>query len=251
MQLFLSVTPQEERDASRFTKRFAHVAYRIGPESSLLRRDLLLETRGGLLSLGDLDAPVIGAPGTLAAAAVRECQRREYSGVLLDFESAPRPDRRAFVKALSGSLRNLRRDLFVPESYAFDGGTAVITTALSGGNLTERLRQAIGSYGAVALDLQRLMMDFPLPSPSGEGTPLTREALRALRETHSPAVFFSQELCARYFTYSKGGQTHFVLYDDGETLTYKLRLGQSLGIAAAFAMYPEVSDLLEPLFPRR
>ena len=43
---------------------------------------------------------------------------------------------------------------------------------------------------------------------------------------------------------------HFVLFDDAETLRRKIRLGRSLGCAAAFLMFPEVEDLLPSLFPR-
>lgn len=62
-------------------------------------------------------------------------------------------------------------------------------------------------------------------------------------ERESPAVFFSQELCARYFTYSRGGDTHFVLFDDADTLNQKLKVGASLGFSAAFLMWPEIRDL--------
>lgn len=64
-------------------------------------------------------------------------------------------------------------------------------------------------------------------------------------------MFFSQELCARYFTYTHEGQTHFVLFDDAGTIRKKLQTGTALGYAAAFLMFPEVRDLLDDLFPLR
>lgn len=73
----------------------------------------------------------------------------------------------------------------------------------------------------LALDLERVMMDFPLPCPSGCGTPLTREELLALREKHPSSVYFSRELMAKYFTYSAGNGTHFVLFDDARDLAAK------------------------------
>ena len=51
MQIYLAVTPAEAQEASRFRCSLAHVAYCIGPDSTLLRQNLLLQTRGGLLSL--------------------------------------------------------------------------------------------------------------------------------------------------------------------------------------------------------
>ena len=61
-------------------------------------------------------------------------------------------------------------------------------------------------------------------------------------------MFFSQDLCARYFTYTRDGETHFVLFDGAETLQQKLRAGSATGFSAAFLMYPEVRDLLPRLF---
>jgi len=94
-------------------------------------------------------------------------------------------------------------------------------------------------------------MEFSLPEPSGEGRPLTWEALRQLMAEEAPAVFFSGDLCARYFTYTRGGQTRFVLFDDAETLAQKLRLGGALGYRTAFLVYPEVADLLPELFRQK
>ena len=34
----------------------------------------------------------------------------------------------------------------------------------------------------------------------------------------SPSVFFSHELCAKYFTYQRDGRAHFVLFDDADTI---------------------------------
>lgn len=254
MQIFLAVTPQQLRDAARWRCGLAHVAYRIGPESTLLRQSLLLDTRGGLLSLSDLDAPFIADPEKLAAAAIRECGRRSYTGVLLDFELPPTPDRRLFGAALDRALARSRRALFIPESYAghCPGGAVLLCTALSGGNFTQHLRDAVSLRGAgqVALDLQRLRMDFLLPAKSGEGRSLSGEELAALMESQDPSVFFSQDLCARYFTYMQNGETHFVLYDDADTLLQKLKIGGALGIGTGFFMYPEVQDLLPRLFGR-
>lgn len=92
-------------------------------------------------------------------------------------------------------------------------------------------------------------MDFSLPSPTGQGTPLTGQELARLMEREAPAVFFSPELCARYFTYTRSGETHFILFDDGETLRRKLRAAASLGCAAAFLMWPEIQDIAGTLFP--
>lgn len=254
MQLFLSVTAAQTQEASRYTRALAHRSYRIGPESTLLRQSMLLQTRGGLLSVSSQESPRVEDPEALCAAVLRECSRRGYSGAVLDFQVPIRIDLERFAGQLSRTLSANRRALYVPESYApaAPGAIVLISTALSGGSLQERLRDALQQYsGRAALLVERVRMDFTLPARTGEGTPLTALELEALMERESPSVFFSQDLCARYFTYTQGGQGHFVLFDDGETIAHKLRTGTALGFSAAFLCVSQVQDLLPSLFPRR
>lgn len=247
MQVYLAVTPKEEQEVCRRVRRLAHVAYRIG-KGALLRQDLAANVRGGLLSLSDREAPFIPNPEQLAAAILRECAQRGYSGVVADFELPPTTDRIALLRALAKRCgKNFQ--LLVPEGCSVTGATVLINTAVSGGNLTQHLQEAIQRYPNAALDLQRLMMDFTLPAPSGEGKPLSLDELTALRNRLAPSVFFSPELCARYFTYMQGGQAHFVLYDDAETMQQKMKLAKAMGYRTALVMYPEVRDLISQLFP--
>lgn len=255
MQVYLAVTPGQLQEAARHCRNLAHVAYRVGDGSTLLRQSVLMQTRGGLLAVTDQDAPLIEDPEKLTAAVLRECARRGYSGVLLDFQDRT-VDRLAFARQLSPALAQTRRTLYLPESYgaAVPGAIPLICTALSGGDFTQRLREAAsaaGGAGRLALDVQRLRMDFTLPARTGEGTPLSAEALRTLMEQEDPAVFFSQELCVRYFTYAREGETHFVLFDDAGTIRKKLQAGASIGFSAAFLMFPEIRDLLGELFPNQ
>lgn len=128
-------------------------------------------------------------------------------------------------------------------------GQRLLHTAQSGGSLRERLSEAAGRYGGegVALWVDRVREDFTLPAPTGSGRPLTPRELWALREKHGPAVFFSEDLCARYFTYLEGETGHLVLFDDAGTLRKKLKLAGEAGIATAYLPYGETRDLLEEL----
>ena len=115
----------------------------------------------------------------------------------------------------------------------------LIGTALSGGSLRELLEEAVDKYGTaqLALGVERTAMDFPLPCRGGYGTPLKPEALAALRRSCGAPVFFSEALCAKYFTYRRDSETRLVLFDDDETVGRKLALAQSLGIGEAFRIY--------------
>ena len=64
----------------------------------------------------------------------------------------------------------------------------------------------------------------------------------------NPSVFFSGELCARYFTYmNREGGAHFVLFDDGDTLRRKMEVARRAGIHTFLAAWPEVADCVEQL----
>ena len=90
-----------------------------------------------------------------------------------------------------------------------------------------------------------MRQDFFLPSPTGQGVPMTGEELEKKMEELSPSVFFSNELCAHYFTYmSPKTGAHFVLFDDAGSIRKKLQLARSLDIGYAVLSYPDTSDLL-------
>ena len=128
--------------------------------------------------------------------------------------------------------------------------SALIPSALSGGSLQQRLQEAVERFGAarVALAVERVAEDFFLPSPTGQGMPLTREELRQRLEERAPSVFFSSELCAHYFTYmSRQNGAHFVLFDDAGSIRKKLQVARNLGISSAVLAYPQVDDLLPEL----
>ena len=255
VQLYLAVTPDKQREAARYTDRLAHVAYRVGRDGRLTRRDLLARTRGGLMVLGDRDCGTIRDPAALCRDVWREGGNRGYGGVLADFEEPPAEDRTAFLRDLGQVLARNRKGLFVPERYGsqVEQSAVMICTALSGGNLRQRLDECIQRFGKgrLTLDLQRLQMSSPLPCPTGEGAPLSETELAGMLSEKGQSVFYSHDLCAKYFTFSDGEKSRFVLFDDADTLRRKLRLGQELGIAWGFLMYPEVEDLLPELMGRR
>ncbi len=252
MSQFLALTPSELAKYRAVRTPRVHIAYALGEGGRLLRSELPRGVQGGLMGLSDrCGGPLPDDPDALCRALARECAAHRFGGVVADFEGAVRDDRLRLLSHLGALLRQNGRRLYVPERFAVPEAAVLICTAISGGTLRERLSDAAARYGAerIALDVERLAMDFTLPCRSGEGTPLTRKELSDLRERVGAAVFFSEELCADYFSFQQDGKMHFVLFDTAETLRYKLRLGRERGIETSFFMLPEVEDLLGALFP--
>ena len=175
-----------------------------------------------------------------------------YDGILCDFEGHPLQVLAQAVRTLGELTKKRGWPLYVTEAYApfSDSAIALIPSALSGGSLQQRLQEAVERFGAarVALAVERVAEDFFLPSPTGQGMPLTREELRQRLEERAPSVFFSSELCAHYFTYmSRQNGAHFVLFDDAGSIRKKLQVARNLGISSAVLAYPQVDDLLPEL----
>ena len=247
MQLILAAPPEDVTAAQAHGLTLAHMAYRVGGGPHLFRSNQPIPARGGLMYIDDGGFDGRGTPDAFCQEVVRECAARGFGGVICAFDRKL-PLLSAVVEQLGPMLVRQGRSFYVSEPYGrcTATGRVLIPTALSGGSLRQRLGEAAERYGAgrVALAVGRTAADFFLPSPDGQGRPLTREELKARLEERSPSVFFSDELCARYFTYmNRQSGAHFVLFDDAGSIRKKLRLAEALGIDRAL-LWPEVSDLM-------
>ena len=247
MQLYLAAAPCYLPEASRWRLPIAHAAYRIDGGGRLAALAMPPDTRGGLLLVTETDCPAPPQPDVLARDILRQCLHRGCTGVVLEpLLSA------AALDALAELCRRYGRALFVPErcGHAVADARVVVRTALSGGTLRRRLEEICRRFGAqrLALDLACVRADFSLPAPYGDGAALSAQQLAALRGQRP--VFFSPELCARYFTYGEGGMTHFVLFDDADTLRRKMSLAAELGIGTGFLSLPESAEALPQLLGR-
>lgn len=241
MQLYLALGTDDALPEGSFHPVWA--VYRLG--GRLLRLSGQ-QPRGGLLLVGDSDQ--CGAPEVLAQDILRECLDRSYSGVVLDWYHTG-TDRGALTAQLDRLCTQYGLRLFVPEGYAAHAPRArlLINTAVAGGTLKSCLSQAVQRFGAarLAVDLERLRLDFTLPLSSKQRRALTAQELHQLME--GKTLYDSHELCARYFTYRSGSENHYVLFDDADTLRQKAALAESMGIREGFFMLPEIRDIPQVL----
>lgn len=250
--MFYLIVPPQQREAAAGTGLpLVHPLYRVN-RGRLVRMGNAQPPTGGWLLLG---GPLgnQGTPTLLLQDILRECTVRSYTGILLDPEGPVTPLLLKLIPLLEDLAIQKGWIFYLTEAYgtyATRGGV-MISSALSGGSLERRIVQAQETFGQnrVALTLQPVAEDFSLPSPSGQGIPLSPTDLTAMREQLAPTVFFSQELCTHYFTYLKGNQGHLVLFDDKDSLEKKRVLAAGLGVRRFFAAYPQVIGFL-PDHPR-
>lgn len=251
--LHLLVPPSVQGVAAQHGLIPAHLAYRVGSGPHLFRTQLPAALKGGIMVLEHRGFDGAGQAETFCQEVIRECAVRSFQGLFCDFDiPAVIPVLERAVTLLAPAFQKRSWSLYVPQGYAANapGAKVVVPTALSGGSLRHHLREAIDAYGLerVALGLQWSCEDFSLPAREGSGVPLSWNELKVLRQRRRPNVYFSNDLCAHYFTYMPTGESpHFVLFDDAESMAKKLDLAREMGIREAFLPYPEPPELLPAL----
>lgn len=251
--LILTTPPDRLAQARQTGLTLGHMAYRIGRGSHLFRSGAPIPLRGGLMVADAPNADRRGDPGQLCQEIVRECAARGFRGVICNFDGPPTPFLERMLSQLDSICARKGLELHVPECYGPCTKTArvLISSALSGGSLAQRLEECAQRFHGperLTLALERVAEDFFLPAPSGSGRPMSREELRRQLEQRSPNVFFSNELCARYFTYmSRETGAHFILFDDAVSIRRKLQVAQTAGIGRAVVSLTNIDDLLDSL----
>ena len=190
MQFYLAAGAGDTLPRGRF--RPVRAAYRLGPR--LLSAAGNAPVQGGLMLVRD--SRECGPAEVLTRDILRECLRRNYDGVVLDWYHNS-TDRGALTAQMGQLCTQYERRLFVPERYASHAphATVLLNTAVSGGTLKSCLDEGVRRFGAsrLALDLERMRLDFTLPHTMNVRRPLTAEELRRLREGGLKMVYMGLE----------------------------------------------------------
>lgn len=225
----------------------AHMIYRIRG-TRLYYASGAANRSGGVMVIGTSTYSGGGPADGLLDDIASELKARDFEGIVLDNGGEMSALQTTLAARIVSALRPF--PVYLPEqlSSVVAGSVAMVQTALSGGSLERHLAIAVEQYGAqhVAIECDRVRMDFTLPAKSGAGKPIDAEQLKRLRSKHGHA-FYSDELYTKYFTYKSGSTRHMVLYDDRESMRRKLTLAEHLGISRAFLYYPHTYDIITEL----
>jgi hypothetical protein len=232
-----------------FDQRFtpARISYRVRGARLYRARDAGRDY-GGVMVLSISGYTGGGPASALLGEIVDEVSARGFEGIVLDSGEHASALHASLAGRLAAAIAP--RPVFVPEALGSNAPAAyvLIRTALSGGSLARRLSDAAERFGAdrLALECDRLRMEFHLPCPEGAGTELDAARFDELR-ARAGRAFFSDALCVNYFYRGDVDPRSVVLCDDAESMRKKLAAAEKLGIASAFLFYPRMHDILHEL----
>ena len=239
----------QEHFQTRCPDRFlpTHMVYRVRG-TRLYFASGAVNLRGGVMVIGTSSYTGGGPVEGLLDDIAHEIKKRDFEGVVLDNGGDTSPIHTTFAARIVSALRPFPVYLPAQVAVIVEGSVALVQTALSGGSLERHLTAAIDQYGAahVAIECDRVRMDFTLPAKTGDGKNTSAGQLEELISV-SHHTFYSDELYVRYFTYKYAGSRHMVLYDDAESVKQKLNLAERLGITRAFLYYPDTYDIITEL----
>ncbi len=251
LKLIIAAPAESIESAALTGQTVAHMIYRIGRGYRLFRAQGASVVRGGLMVVDTTKYTGGGPSSSLVTEIVTECRKSGFTGIVLDTGGASSRALMSLTGHLGAEAAEYGLSLYVPAKLAdaSEHAVALIPTALSGGTLREHLQDAIRRHGVghVALEMERVRMDFALPARNGTGRELSAGELDALIGRVQPQSFLSKDLCAYYFNYRDKDGTHFVLYDTAASFKRKMSVAAQFNIADAFVYYPHVADIIDDI----
>jgi hypothetical protein len=251
MELLLALPVGHTAPPTHYGLLTAHMAYRIGNGPVLLGIRLPDDLQGGFMLLDCEGFDGMGDPLPCCSQILGECRRRNYRGIICDFEGPATDCLEKLLTVLDQYCAREGWALHVPEHLAAHapGARVLIPSGVTAGTLERRLRSAKERYGQSrpVLAVEWLRQDLPLPT-EGKGESLTQLALENQMRRLEPAVFFDRGLCAHYYTYMTGSQAHFVVFDTPRSIRAKIALAEQLELPAVLMAAPEADGRWKEIF---
>lgn len=242
-EFFVAVSPTEVGKGRKLGGKEIQLLYRVGGNLKLLQVTGQHQSqKGQIMGIDSLGSAPHGDVAEFCRQVMSVLDTCGYGGVCCLFQEKYTPTLGAVVQELERLCAKRGALLLVPELYGATVTKAVVflSSALSGGTLEGRFARGKEQFGRVAMDIEPMAEDLLLPSPSGAGVSLTPETLRELIRREKPSIFFSTELCARYFTYQNmPASVRLVLFDDEGTLHEKTRLAKNWNLCGVIVSYAQ------------
>ena len=232
--------------ASTYDIQLLQLYISVGKGMSLNKLYIPAKTKGDILGISDIGITE-GDMNFCVKSILHEFRKGEFKAIFADFE---RKDQvvLSLLSQLDEMTYKQNIEFYVPicNEKAVKYANFVTHSALSGGSLEEYILELNEKYNdRIAVSIRPICTDFILPSQNSEGTPISQQEKQHRMKKYNAGAYFSRELCAKYFTYmDENEQGHFVLFDDLDTISDKIRRLNNLPVKKIFALYPDIEKLL-------
>lgn len=248
--VLIGVRPQELSLTKRQKGVELQLLYRLDGNLNLLQAGTSSAQafrKGQIMGIDCVSTVVQGDVEACCRQILGQCERHGYGGICCLFPFGGLNLLRNVVKSLELACKERFLSFYVSEDYGKDveRGKILVSTALSGGTLEGRFRGLMERFGAsrIVMDIECMGEDFLLPAPKGCGDKLEYEEITQLMHRENASVFFSKELCARYFTYqNRENSLRFVLFDDQGTVREKIACARKWHLGGVAVTWGEVSS---------
>ena len=225
------------------------MSYRISPGGLQFCDAITTQTRGGYLCVSDKNFKgALPEINDLYSQIIAQCNKRQFAGVLLDFENSLRLKAGPLVQALSERLASRRIDLIVDSQYAnvAKSGKVLIGSELTGGSFASYLDASCKRFGArrLVLELSPMRRQFSASFKDERGKELTEETLAELVRSNRGKIYYSKDLCVNHFHMNNKTIPHYVLFDNNASLKDKINLAKQAGIETFTGFYEDVKGIL-------
>lgn len=244
MNVYMLCAGSEDFSSARFPFRIGRFSY-IAKGNIILAEKNIPENSGDMMVISMKNADEYITP-----AIYDECRKREYTSVFLDTDELPAEKSIGVFSKVSASLERRGVSTFCPLAFSSfcPHSVPVADGAVTGGILKDEFSRLIKGRRRIGISLPRIISRFEMPASDATGALMTPRELSRLINTFDARVFFSPQLITNYFLYSPAKEKcTFVLCDNADTLSKKLRLSKELGFSDAFLMYREISDIAKAI----
>ena len=240
---YILVISQQDAEKSKVFSRYgnlfpAYTGYTVRSDGHLYSSGKMF-FRGGMLFITLSQKYDMRRNVDLMREITTVCRRHSSAGIVLSSQF----DCSRLCEMLR---RNLSCEIYSDCEKCAPPCKIIISSAISGGSLRERLASASEKYGKenISLGIEPVRCDFTLPSYGGVGKSMTLYETQEQIRRYRVRSFYSDELCENYYTYRENGNAHMVLFDNSISIKRKIALSASLGISDVFMAYPDVSEIL-------
>jgi|GEM_PF-5285477 len=225
------------------------MSYRISPGGLQFSDSVTANTRGGYMCISDKNfSGALPEINDLYSQIISQCNKRQFAGVLLDFENSLRLKAGPLVQALSEKLSCRRIDLIVDSQYAHvaKSGKVLIGSELTAGSFSAYIDASCKRFGAkrLVLELSPMRRQFSASFKDERGKELTEEAITELVKSNRGKIYYSKDLCVNHFHMNNKTIPHYVLFDNNASLKDKINLAKQAGIETFTGFYEDIKGVL-------